>query len=224
MFDFNNLTALQIPEGGVVEIAIGGQTAWSAEKWDLSWMFNGSLPDPEKWDYTAGADTVYIDSEKGAMVIASDDYDVTTDVFARLQDGTFFSEPATFEVEFMYGSAESAGRTEIVLGADLDRRLMCRIGESTSGDAYLTVYQTVDSGASAQTNHSLTRDVWHTLRLDLATKENAHSFVTLDDVILKEFRADQLATPGYEGAYLSARKASIFVRALRYKGFVPSGS
>lgn len=222
MLDFAKVTGIQIPEGSAKLLTIGGQTAWSAEKWDLSWVFNGSLPDTEKWGHTAGADTVYIDSEKGAMVIASDDYDVTTEVFARLQEGTLFSEPAALEVEFMYGSAATAGRTEIVLGAGYDRCLLCRIAESTSGDAYLTVYHTNESGSTVQTSYSLTRDVWHTLRLDLS--EDAHSFVTLDDVILKEFSADQLATSGYEGAYLSALKASVFVRALRYKGFVPSGS
>lgn len=220
VFDFNNLTALQIPEGSVAEIAIGGQTVWSAEKWDLSWVYHGNLPGSEEWNYTPGADTVFVDAEKGAVVVKSPDLNAWTTLSAGLKTGFLFSSPSVLEIEFMYGSAGTAGKTVVELGVSPDRCVRCEMSQSSNGDARISTPYKNEAGTISIPNRELTKDEWHTLRIEL--DEGMKSFALLDGEVLMEYDYSMLYTPGREGASLMALNASVWIRKLRYKGYVPA--
>lgn len=218
MLDFAKVTGIRIQEGSAQLLTIGGQTAWSAKKDRLVWTFNGSLPSEDDWSYTPGADTVYVDSEKEAVAIQSVGVNEWTTLDAGLPTGYLYSSPAVFEVEFMYGSTGTAGKTVIELGAGLDKCVRCEIVQYPDGDAYIFMLYTNESGTTTTASHALEKNVWHTLRLELDA--DVYSYVILDGEVLLALNSSMLYQPGYEGACISTLNASVYVKKLRYSGFV----
>lgn len=212
---------MQIPEGDVAEIAIGGATAWSAEKWDVTWTYNGELPDWTEWDYADDTRVFFVDGEKSAAKLVSAAYGDAKNIRPRLKTGMLYGEKAVFEIGFLF-TEETHGRYALFnLGGGLDVQMQCLVTPNESEKNRLTVLFCDETGEATTRDFLISRNHWHTLRLELnAHESNTGNNFLLDGETLLSIYKYQLKTPGYEGAQISVNGASIWLRKMRYLGLV----
>ena len=218
MIDFASVTGVQLPEGSANALAIGSAEVWSAEKWDLEWTYNGSLPPSSVWYYDG---PIYNVASVGAINFNSPDYN-DADTMARmmLQNMNATSDQSVFEVEFNVDNT--------------DYEFSIRVGTSNSDSHYPSCIYCGIRGVSAankagiyvETRASLSSPLtpaaeieigkWHKLRLSLDTKNSRHR-VYLDGRLISEQTNNTVYDIEISGPSIIAWDASAYVRALRYR-------
>lgn len=209
MIDFASVTAVQVKEGPVKQIHMGGQKAWDVDRWEIDWKWNGSLPSSSKWTYPVGSGTVANASSQKAILLSSEGYDEKAGIYPKA--GTFTpSNRCIFEAEIKVTHA-------------FHRERGVHIGVSNAaGTSGLLAYIYEDPEASVPVvvvgdqYKDTTLNEWHTFRLELDTVNKSNK-VYIDDTLAATVANSALVTSEISAPYLIAIGADCYVRAIRYK-------
>lgn len=212
MINFASVTGIKIPEGSANALTIGGAEVWSAERWDVDWKYNGSIPPTSDWSYPQGTSLITASPAMSAVAFyAPTDNDVALIKLNKSKHAA--NNRCVFEVEFNIDTIGYPYGFAIFLlaaprfGTSADAlRCFAKLGESEG------VFINVHSASK-----EIVADEWHVIRMEL-DRVLGSSRVYIDKELFCEVENNSLEAYGEgDGAAFWTRDARCYVRALRYR-------
>lgn len=237
MLDLSTITALQIPEGNVTQIAIGENVIWTGvEKWDIEWNHEETLALPSsEWTIKKSSSSdVTVTNTQTSGVICNTIANANYTAYIAFRHDTYtsnLSRRAVLEVELqpqqVYWDQRGMritlgeGVDGIASGRGLNVSIKQGYNESIDGQGIMRIH--VYTGSTSLTDPDVqpktaivANNTWHKVRLELDTINNQNKVYLNGELLATVDNAD-LSTKSAGSWQVEIQKGRGCFRAIRYK-------